>query len=75
MHTFEADEIDTLYGANWAVVGFTVRTPNGQITVDLTEKEKAQFAAWDGEDDPGINSIFEAVQAKAVQPITGSDTK
>lgn len=35
MHSFEVDEIDTLYGKNWAVVGFIVRTPNGQITVDL----------------------------------------
>ena len=65
MYCFQGDEIDTLYGKNWAVVGFIVHTPNGEITIDLTDEERAQFAAWGGEDDPGINSIFEAVQAKA----------
>lgn len=70
MYSFEADEIDTVYGANWAVVGFTVHTPSGEITVDLTDAEQAQFAIWDGEDDPGINSIFEAIKQ-----ITGSETK
>ena len=63
--SFEVGEIDTLYGKNWAVVGFIVQTLNGEITIDLTDEEQEQFAAWGGEDDPGINSIFEAVQAKA----------
>ena len=66
--SFEVGEIDTLYGANWAVVGFVVQTLNGEITVDLTDEERAQFAAWDGEDDPGIDNIFLAVKSKAVQP-------
>ena len=70
MYSFEADEIDTLYGKNWAIVGFVVQTLNGEITVDLTDAEKALFARWTGEDDAGIDNIFEAIKQ-----ITGRDTK
>ena len=67
-YSFAESEIDTIYGANWAVVGFTVHTPNGEITVDLTDAEKAQFAAWTGEDDAGIDNIFQTIKSKAAQP-------
>ena len=48
--------------------------PTDKPPLTLPMKKKAQFAAWDGEDDAVINSIFEAVQAKAANQITGGDT-
>ena len=69
MYSFEAGEIDTLYGKNWAIVGFVVQTLNGEITVDLTDEEKSAVCrTWGGEDDPGINSIFQTIKSKAIQP-------